>query len=152
MRTIARSLSLALAAVFVVVGALAAHDMFLRPAQHFVEPNSSVLVRLLNGTFSSSANSISRDRLLDVAIVSPTGRVKLDTAAWSVAGDTSSFTLTTTAPGTYVLGASTRPRVLALPERNSTLISPMTAFRTNSRPASGKDDSRRGRGSAITST
>lgn len=115
MRTLARSLSLAAVAVLAAVGALAAHDMFLRPVQLFVEPNSSVLVRLLNGTFSSSANPIARDRLLDVAIVSPTGRIKLDTAAWSVAGDTSSFLLNTTAPGTYVLGASTRPRVLALP-------------------------------------
>ncbi len=115
MRTLARSLSLSLVALLVAVGALAAHDMFLRPAQHFVEPNSSVLIRLLNGTFSSSANSITRDRLLDVAIVSPTGRVKLDTAQWSVAGDTSTFTLRATTPGTYVLGASTRPRILALP-------------------------------------
>lgn len=114
MRTLARSLSLALAAVLLASGLLAAHDMFLRPAQHFVAANSTVLVRLLNGTFSKSENSITRDRLLDVAIVSPTGRAKLDTAQWSVAGDTSTFTLRTAAPGTYVVGTSTRPKVLAL--------------------------------------
>ncbi len=117
-RTLTRSLSLALVALLVTVGVLAAHDMFLRPASHFAQPNSSVLVRLLNGTFSSSANSITRDRLIDVAIISPTGRVKLDTALWSVAGDTSTFLLRTGAPGTYVLGASTKPRVLALPAKD----------------------------------
>lgn len=117
-RTVARSLALSLVALFVTVGVLAAHDMFLRPAQHFVTPNSRVLVRLLNGTFSQSENSITRDRLLDVAIVSPAGRARLDTASWSVAGDTSTFTLSTSGPGTYVLGASTKARVLALPAKD----------------------------------
>lgn len=117
-RTVARSLAPAIASLLVVAGALAAHDMFLRPTQHFVSPNSKVLVRLLNGTFSKSENSITRDRLLDVAIVSPAGRARLDTALWSVAGDTSTFTLETGRPGTYVLGTSTRPRVLALPAKD----------------------------------
>ncbi|MEP7381672.1 MAG: DUF4198 domain-containing protein [Gemmatimonadota bacterium] len=114
MRILVRSLALSIVALVVAAGVLAAHDMFLRPAQHFVAPNSSVLVRLFNGTFSQSENSISRDRLQDVAIVAPTGRTRLDTARWSVEGDTSTFTLNATTPGTYVLGASTRPRVLAL--------------------------------------
>ncbi len=109
-----RASLLALAALLVGSGVLAAHDMFLRPATHFAVPNSTVLVRLLNGTFSRSENSITRDRLLDVAIVSPGGRVALDTALWGVAGDTSTFALRTGASGTYVLGASTRPRVLGL--------------------------------------
>lgn len=114
MKVLARAAVISCVAIVVAAGALAAHDMFLRPLQHFVAPNSSVLVRLLNGTFSKSENSITRDRLLDVAIVSPAGRVRLDTALWSVAGDTSTFTLKTGAAGTYVLGASTRPRVLGL--------------------------------------
>jgi uncharacterized GH25 family protein len=95
-------------------GILHAHDMFLRPTQHFVAPNSTVLVRLLNGTFSKSENSITRDRLIDVAIVTPEGRTALDTARWTVTGDTSTFVLSTGRSGTYVIGASTRPRVLGL--------------------------------------
>lgn len=117
LRRLFRAFCLAVAAVLVVSGALAAHDMFLRPATHFAAPNATVLVRLLNGTFSRSENAITRDRLLDVAIVSPAGRVALDTALWGVTGDTSTFTLRTGAPGTYVLGTSTRPRVLALSAR-----------------------------------
>lgn len=117
LRRLSRALFLAVSAVLVIAGALAAHDMFLRPATHFAAPNATVLVRLLNGTFSRSENAITRDRLLDVAIVSPAGRVALDTALWGVTGDTSTFTLRTGAPGTYVLGTSTRPRVLALSAR-----------------------------------
>lgn len=118
LRTVARATALAVAGLVASAGLLAAHDMFLRPASHFARPNSRVLVRLLNGTFSKSENSIDRDRLVDVAIVSPAGRAKLDTAQWSVAGDTSTFTLTTGAGGTYVLGASTRPRILGLPPKD----------------------------------
>ncbi|MCC6930691.1 MAG: DUF4198 domain-containing protein [Gemmatimonadaceae bacterium] len=122
MRTLARATALAAAAAAAALvasaGLLAAHDMFLRPASHFARPNSRVLVRLLNGTFSKSENSIDRDRLVDVAVASPAGRAKLDTAQWSVQGDTSTFTLATGAAGTYVLGTSTRPRVLALPPKD----------------------------------
>ncbi len=118
MRTFQRALALVVCALLLSVGALAAHDMFLRPDNHFVGENSKSLVRLLNGTFSLSENSITRDRLIDVAIVSPSGRAKLDTAQWNVTGDTSTFTLTTGAAGTYVLGVSTKPRVLAMTGKN----------------------------------
>ncbi len=103
-------------AAFLLVFALPAlaHDMFLRPDTHWVAENGKVLVRLLNGTFVRSENSITRDRLIDVAVVAPTGRTALDTALWSVKGDTSTFTLTTGKAGTYVLGTSTRPKVLGL--------------------------------------
>ena len=114
MHTFRRALPIAVATLLVSAGVLAAHDMFLRPESHFVAPNSSVLVRLLNGTFTRSENSITRDRLIDVAIVSASGRVALDTTQWTVAGDTSTFSLQTGASGTYVLGASTRPRVLGM--------------------------------------
>jgi uncharacterized GH25 family protein len=101
-------------AMLLVAVPVFAHDMFLRPQAHWAAENSRVLVRLLNGTFTKSENSIARDRLRDVAVVSPSGRVALDTAQWSVAGDTSTFTLTTGSAGTYVIGASTRPKVLGL--------------------------------------
>jgi uncharacterized GH25 family protein len=94
--------------------AAAAHDMFVQPARFFVEENADLVVRILNGTFSKSENSITRDRLADVSVVSPTGRARVDTAMWSAAGDTSRFTLRTTDAGTYVVGVSTRPNVIAL--------------------------------------
>ena len=115
--------TLALAAVL-LLGAAAiasAHDMFVKPARFFVAENSELLVRLLNGTFSKSENSIARNRLLDVSVVSPDGRARLDTAEWGVAGDTSSFRTRTGAAGTYVVGVSTAPNVIALEARDFNL-------------------------------
>lgn len=97
------------------VGIAAAHDMFLKPTRFFVPENSEVRVRVLNGTFDKSENSIARNRLRDVSVVTPTRRVQLDTTEWTVTGDTSTFHVHTRGPGTYVIGASMNPTVLELP-------------------------------------
>jgi hypothetical protein len=97
-----------------MVGAAWAHDLFIKPEQFFVAENSRVLVRVLNGTFTQSENSIARARLSDISIVSGVGRFRMDTSLWSATGDTSSFELRTLGAGTYVLGVSTRPNVIAL--------------------------------------
>lgn len=97
-----------------IAGPLLAHDMFLRLGQFFVAENSNVPVQLLNGTFVLSENSISRDRLSDIAVVSPAGRAKLDTASWGATGDTSRFSFRAGAAGTYVVGVSTKARVIEL--------------------------------------
>jgi hypothetical protein len=102
-------------------GIAAAHDMFAKPDRFFVPENASVLVRVLNGTFSKSENSIARPRVRDVSVVSPSGRVHLDTAAWSETGDTSTFRVQTGAAGTYVLGASTKPSIIALEAKDFNL-------------------------------
>lgn len=106
--------ALTIAFLLVSAGIAAAHDMFVKPVKFIVGANSDVLVRVLNGTFSKSENSIARTRLADVSVVSPAGRQSLDTAEWSVAGDTSTFHVRTSEPGTYVLGVSTRPSIIAL--------------------------------------
>lgn len=113
MRPFVRTLSIA-AALLLIAVPLLAHDMFLRLDQFFVAPNSTVNVRLFNGTFTLSENSITPDRLADIAVVSPAGRAKLDVAQWNAAGDTSAFPLRTGATGTYVVGVSTKPRVLEM--------------------------------------
>ena len=98
-----------------IVAVAAAHDMFLKPSEFFVAENSSVLVRVLNGTFSKSENSIARERLADVSIVTTAdGRFRVDTSQWGVAGDTSTWSVRTGGAGTYVLGMSTRPSIIAL--------------------------------------
>jgi len=100
------------------VTAALAHDMFLKPEQFFVAEQREVLVRLINGTFTQSENSIARTRLADVSIVSPAGREAVDTSRWGVTGDTSAFRFRTGAQGTYLLGASTRPNMIALPAKD----------------------------------
>ncbi len=113
MRPSVRRLSVS-AALLLIAAPLFAHDMFLRLDQFFVAPNSIVSVRLFNGTFILSENSITQDRLADIAVVSPTGRAKIDVAQWNAAGDTSVFPMRTGAAGTYVVGVSTKPRVLEM--------------------------------------
>ena len=93
-------MTITIALVADVAATAAAHDMFLKPARFFAPENSEVRIRVLNGTFSKSENSIARARVGDASVVTPTGHVKLDTAEWIVRGDTSTFHVHTRAAGT----------------------------------------------------
>ncbi len=112
---------------FVLIGASAtlalAHDLFLKPEAFFVAPNATVHLTVLNGTFTTSAGTVTADRLLDLAIVGPAGRARGDTATWTAPGKASRWDAKVGAAGTYVLGASLRPRLIALkgPEFNAYL-------------------------------
>jgi hypothetical protein len=98
----------------VTAGALSAHDLFLRPTRFFVPENSEVRIHVLNGTFSKSEGAVTRDRLRALEVISPAGAMRLDTSAWVPAGDTTILTLRTGNAGTYVVGASLKPRELRL--------------------------------------
>lgn len=95
-------------------GTLSAHDLFLKLDSYFVPPGAGLVVRVLNGTFSTSESAVTRDRVRDIAVVAPTGVTRLDTMAWTAQGDTSVITVRTGESGTYVIGASLRPRELTL--------------------------------------
>jgi hypothetical protein len=97
-----------------VVAALAAHDLFLKLDTYFVPPDTTIRVAVLNGTFMSSEGPVARDRLTDLSLTGTAGRAALPREAWTPAGDTTWLTLRTGAAGTYMVGASTLPRELAL--------------------------------------
>ena len=99
------------------------HDLFLKPDAFFAAPNAKVRLTALNGTFSKSEASVTADRLVDLAIVGPGGRSKGDTATWSSKGKASKWAAKVGAAGTYVFGASLRPKLIALkgPEFNAYL-------------------------------
>jgi hypothetical protein len=103
-----------LSAFMLCATALYAHDFFFRADNFLIGANSVVRVRALNGTFSKSENSITRDRLRDISVVSASGRVHPDTMQWSTTGDTSVLSLRVGRPGTYVVGASLYPREITL--------------------------------------
>lgn len=113
-RQIARIATLAVLMLLGIAAVAGAHDMFVKPERFRVAENAEVLVRLLNGTFSKSENAITRDRVLDISVVTPAGRQRLDTASWNADGDTSTIRVRTGAAGTYVIGVSTRPRAFEL--------------------------------------
>jgi hypothetical protein len=104
-----------LTALFLLFAAtLEAHDLFLRLDSFFVRPESTIVIRVLNGTFSKSENAITRDRLRDISVVGSTGWSHLDTTSWEAAGDTSRLNVRIGKAGTYVVGASTLPREITL--------------------------------------
>lgn len=94
--------------------ALTAHDMFLRARSYFVEPNTAVEIMVLNGTFDASEGPVARDRVRDISVVTPNGTTHPDTSAWHPQGDTTWLRLRIGEAGTYVVGASVLPRILAL--------------------------------------
>jgi uncharacterized GH25 family protein len=93
---------------------VSAHDLFMRPDRFFVAPGTNLSVTVFSGTFSKSENAITRDRLADLSLVSASGRTALDHALWTERDPQSTLAVSTKAPGTYLLGAGVRPRMLKL--------------------------------------
>jgi uncharacterized GH25 family protein len=109
---------IAIAAVLLLVtsASLAAHDLFLKPDSFFAKPGATISVRVLNGTFSKSENAVAKDRLRDIAVITPDSVTHPDTSAWDDRSDTTTAILRVRVgpSGTYVIGASVRPRELKL--------------------------------------
>lgn len=105
-----------LLAIAVVLGASAlyAHELFIKLDSYFIEPGSVIRIPILNGTFAVSAGSVAADRVVDIAVAGPSEISRLPTEAWDASTDTSYLTLRAGAPGTYVLGVSTRSRLIEL--------------------------------------
>jgi hypothetical protein len=94
-----------------------AHDLFVKLESYFLTPHTSVTVPILNGSFVQSENAIMRDRVIDISLVSAAGRTRIDTTAWAgdtTYADTTYLEIETGDPGTYVVGASTKPRDLGM--------------------------------------
>jgi uncharacterized GH25 family protein len=102
------------ASVLAAATVASAHDMFLRAERFVVPPNSEVVVRLLNGTFSQSENAIVRSRVRDASVAGPRARIPIDMTTWTESGDTTTFRVRVGAAGTYAVGVSTTPNVIAL--------------------------------------
>lgn len=103
------------------VVALSAHSMFLKLDSFFLEPHSTNVVLLMNGEFDEGLELITRDRMLDVSVVGPDGVTHPPESAWADSSvwnpdslDTAILTFETGEPGTYVIGVSTAPRIIAL--------------------------------------
>jgi len=104
----------ALTAGLCLAGQAMGHEMFLRPEAAKQQPDSEQAVRLINGTFEKSENSIPRDRMADVSLVAAGKVVKPSAASWTDDATTSYLRYRTGAAGTYVVGVSTRPRIITM--------------------------------------
>lgn len=101
-------------AALLMTASVAAHDLFFRASSYHVRPQTAVAIDVLSGTFSTSENAITRDRLADLSLVTPVGRVMIERDRWSEEEPKSTVRITTADAGTYVLGAAIRPRMLSL--------------------------------------
>ena len=91
-----------------------AHEMFLKARQSIIEPDTKQVVRLVNGTFDKSENAITRDRMADVSILANGEITKPVPSAWHDDENSSYLSFETQGSGTYVVGVSTRPRILTM--------------------------------------
>lgn len=99
---------------FSIVVLLCSHTMFLKLNTYFVAPNTAIALQLFNGTFEKSENVIDRDRMIDASILSAGVRKKVTDAQWTEKDSTTFLNFKTGAPGTYVVGVSTKARSLAM--------------------------------------
>lgn len=102
--------------LLLVASVALAHDLFLKLDTYFLQPHARVRIPVLNGTFTKSENFVAPERLADLSVVSPGGRTRPSPAmAWGRGPDsTSLLSIELGDAGTYVAGAATRPRELAL--------------------------------------
>ena len=106
---------LSLTCIVAVYLALSSHDMFLKMKTYFVQPNSEVTIHLYNGTFDQSENVITRDRMINVSIISPDGSIANPSkSAWSEEGKITVLKTKTGKSGTYVAGVSTAAKMIEL--------------------------------------
>lgn len=89
---------------------LCSHDMFLKLDSYFLKPNSDATIQLFNGTFDESENTIDRNRMLDVSLVSNGKRVVVDSSKWMEKDLITYLNFKTGKEGTYVAGVSTVAR------------------------------------------
>ncbi len=90
------------------------HDMFLKLDTYHLAPDQAVVIRLFNGTFEHSENSIDRSRMQNVTLVSPAGKVAPSLGQWKDHGNETHLSIRTNDPGTYLVGVSTKGRIIEL--------------------------------------
>lgn len=102
--------------LLLVASVVLAHDLFLKLDTYFLEPHARVRIPVLNGTFAKSEAFVAPERIADISVISPEGRIALVAAtAWSRGPDsTSLLSVELGEAGTYVAGVSIRPRELEL--------------------------------------
>jgi uncharacterized GH25 family protein len=106
--------ALVLLAALGLSGPASGHEMFLKSEGHVLKPGPEQVVRLVNGTFDISENSISRDRMADVSIVAGGKVVKPAAEDWYDDDSSSYLKYRAETPGTYALGVSTRPKIITM--------------------------------------
>lgn len=103
------------ALLLIVLIVLSSHDMYLKLDTYFLQPLSPATIVLFNGTFDKSENVITRDRMVDMSMLSHGQRTKLDASQWSDQDKITVLSFNAGEAGTWVAGVSTAPLSIELP-------------------------------------
>ena len=98
---------------FVVVLCMS-HELFLKTDSHFLKSNTTTQLSLLNGTFDTSENAITVDRIVIPKIIGPNYLLEPKDNQFAIIDKITYLNFTTGDPGTYVAGISTLPRILEM--------------------------------------
>ncbi len=90
------------------------HELFLKTDSHFLKPNTTGQLYLFNGTFDTSENEITRDRIIDAKILGPGYTFEPADADFYGEKNVTYLNFTTGDAGTYVAGISTLPKILEM--------------------------------------
>ena len=93
---------------------LMSHELFLKTDSHFLNPNTATQLYLLNGTFDTSENAITVDRIIAPKIIGPDYMMEPREGQFMVKDKITYLNFTTGDVGTYVAGVSTLPKVLEM--------------------------------------
>ncbi|WP_418499076.1 DUF4198 domain-containing protein [Flagellimonas sp.] len=97
---------------------LCSHDLYMKMDTYFLEPDQEATLSLYNGTFETSENIITRDRMLDASFIAQGKRVVINPDQWQDQDSTiTQLTFKTGEPGTYVAGVSTKAKNIELPAK-----------------------------------
>jgi len=111
----ARIAVLSVAILAVAAATLSAHDMFIKLDRYFVAPGDTLVVPILNGTFTTSENGIEWERVSKLEVLDSTGVAHPGPRRWTITdAKRTEFEYVPLAEGTYVIGVSTLPRELSM--------------------------------------
>lgn len=91
-----------------------AHDLFIKADSFFLQPQSKVTLKIMNGTFLASEGAITYARVNDASFVAAGKTVHPLEKDFTNDETTTRLSLQTGAPGTAVIGISMKPREIEL--------------------------------------
>jgi hypothetical protein len=93
---------------------LSSHELFLKSDSYFLSQGEPSTLYLFNGTFDSSENAITTDRITGARITGPEYEFLPGSSDYYEKGKATYLKLTPGKPGTYAAGISTLPRMIEL--------------------------------------
>ncbi len=91
-----------------------AHELFLKTDSYFLQPNATSQLYLFNGTFDTSENEITRDRIVNAKVIGPDFLFEPTDKHYTDKDKVTYLNINTGDAGTYVAGISTVPKVLEM--------------------------------------